>query len=97
MYSKGERVLRIEIVVHNTKELHCSRSLPNFSEIVLCLKEILNRFLNALHGIDIATISDDRLDELPKPSQVGRTRVGGVDINQPQNAFCSASPPLPCL
>ncbi len=84
IYTKGERVLRIEIVVHNTKELHCSRSLPNFSGIVLRLKEILNRFLNALHGITIATISDDRLDELPKPSQVGRTRVGGVDINQPR-------------
>ncbi len=84
IYTKGERVLRIEIVVHNTKELHCSRSLSNFSEIVLRLKEILNRFLNALHGIDIATISDDSLDELPKPSQVGRTRVGGVDINQPR-------------
>ena len=84
MYSKGERVLRIEIMVHNTKELHCSRSLPNFSEIVLRLKEILNRFLNALHGIDIATISDNSLDEWPKPSQVGRTRVGGVDINQPR-------------
>ncbi len=39
IYTKGERVLRIEIVVHNTKELHCSRSLPNFSEIVLRLKE----------------------------------------------------------
>src|SRR3990172_4400749 len=84
IYTKGERVLRIEIVVHNTKELHCSRSLPNFSEIVLRLKGILNRFLNALHGIDIATISGDGLDELPKPSQVGRTRIGGVDINQPR-------------
>jgi len=84
IYTKGERVLRIEIVVHNTKELHCSRSLPNFSEIVLRLKGILNRFLNALHGIDIATISGDSLDELPKPSQVGRTRIGGVDINQPR-------------
>lgn len=84
IYTKGERVLRIEIIVHNTKELHCGRSLPNFSEIVLRLKGILNRFLNALHGIDIATISGNSLDELPKSSQVGRTRVGGVDINQPR-------------
>jgi hypothetical protein len=84
MYTKGERVLRIEIIVHNTKELHCGRSLPKFSEIVLRLKEILNRFLNALRCIDIASISDDSLDDWPKPSQVGQTRVGGVDVNQPR-------------
>lgn len=84
MYTKGERVLRIEIVVHNTKELHCGRSLPKFSEIVLRLKAILNRFLNALRGMDIAAISQDSLDDWPKPSQVGQTRVGGVNVNQPR-------------
>jgi len=84
IYTKGERVLRIEIVVHNTKELHCGRSLPKFSEIVLRLKEILNRFLNALHCVDLASISEDSLDDWYTPSQVGQTRVGGVDINQPR-------------
>ena len=84
MYTKGERVLRIEIIVHNTKELHCGRSLPKFSEIVLRLKAILNRFLNALRRIDMASISKDSLDDWDKPSQVGHTHVGGVNINQPR-------------
>jgi hypothetical protein len=84
MYSKGARVLRTEVIVHNTKELRCGRSLPKFSEIVLRLKEILNRFLNGLRCIDIASISDNSLDDWHKPSQVGQTRVGGVDINQPR-------------
>jgi hypothetical protein len=84
MYTKGERVLRTEIIVHNTKELHCGRSLPKFSEIVWRLKEILNRFLNALRCIDIAAISENSLEDWHKPSQVGQTRVGGVDINQPR-------------
>ncbi len=84
MYTKGERALRIEIIVHNTKELHCGRSLPKFSEIALRLKDILNRFLNALRCVDVAVLSDDSLDDWHKPSQVGRTRVGGVDINQPR-------------
>jgi hypothetical protein len=82
MYSKGARVLRAEVIVHNTKELHCNRSLPNFSEIVLRLKEILKRFLNALRCIDISSISENSLDDWHKPSQVGQTRVGGVDINK---------------
>jgi hypothetical protein len=43
-----------------------------------------NRFLNALRCIDIASISDDSLDDWTKPSQLGQTRVGGVDINQPR-------------
>ena len=51
---------------------------------VLRLKEILNRFLNALRGIHVCAISTDGLDELPKPAQVGRTRVGGVNVNQPR-------------
>lgn len=84
MYTKGERVLRIEVIVHNTKELHCGRSLPNFSEIVLRLQKILNRFLNALRYMDVACLSDDSLDEWHKPSQVGHTRVGGVNVNQPR-------------
>ena len=84
MYSKGERVLRTEVIVHNTKELRCGRSLPNFAEIGLRLKEILIRFLNALRCIDIASISDNRLDDWHTPSQIGQTRVGGVDINQPR-------------
>jgi hypothetical protein len=84
MYTKGECVLRIEVIVHNTKDLHCGRSLPRFSKIVLRLKEILNRFLNALHCIDVAAISEDSLDHWLTPSQVGRTRVGGVNLNQPR-------------
>jgi hypothetical protein len=84
MYTKGERVLRIEVIVHNTKALCCGRSLPKFSEIVLRLKEILNRFLNALRCMDVAAISEDSLDNWLKPSQVGRVRVGGVNVNQPR-------------
>jgi hypothetical protein len=84
MYTKGERVLRMEVIVHNTKDLHCGRSLPKFSAIVMRLKEILNRFLNALRCIDVATISEDSLDDWPKPAQVGQTRVGGINVNQPR-------------
>jgi len=84
MYTKGARVLRTEIIVHNAKVLPCGRSLPKFSEIVLRLREILNRFLNALRGMDLATLSQDSLEDWPKPSQVGKTRVGGVNVNQPR-------------
>src|ERR1700740_1916581 len=35
IYTKGERVLRIEVVVHNTGALHCGRSLEKFSQILI--------------------------------------------------------------
>jgi hypothetical protein len=34
--------------------------------------------------MDAAFVSDHTLDELPKPSQVGHTRVGGIEVNKPR-------------
>jgi hypothetical protein len=84
IYTKGERVLRIETVVHNTKELRCGRSLQYFPEIVIEAKGILERFMNALSCIDQCFIADRMLEQLPAPSQVGKTTVGGIDLNKPR-------------
>jgi hypothetical protein len=51
IYSKGERVLRIEAVAHNIREFRCGRSLDNFPEIVHRLKGMLERFMEALSCI----------------------------------------------
>ena len=29
-------------------------------------------------------VSDDTLENLPQPTQVGQTRVGGIDLNKPR-------------
>jgi len=84
IYTKGERVLRIEVIVHNTKEYRWGRSLPCFPEIVIRLRGILERFLNALGCMDACFVSDDTLDNLPQPAQVGQTKVGGIDLNKPR-------------
>ena len=34
IYTQGERVLRIEVIVHHTKELHGGRSVEYFPKIV---------------------------------------------------------------
>ena len=92
IYTKGERVLRIEAVVHNTRELKCGRALDKFPEVVGRLKAILQRFADALSCIDQCFIADDMLEQLPLAAQVGNTRVvglqptdlirGGVDLNK---------------
>ena len=45
VYTKGERVLRFEAIVHNTKELRCGRVLDRFPIIVIRLQQILDRFM----------------------------------------------------
>jgi len=82
IYTKGERVLRIEAVVHNTRELRCGRSLEKFPQIVAEAKSILIRFMDALSCIDQCFIADTILEQLPEPSRVGKTKVGGIDLNK---------------
>src|SRR6201988_3549346 len=82
IYTKGERVLRIEAVAHNTTELNCGRSLDKFREVVSRLKAALERFADALTCIDQCFIADEKLERLQVASQVGKTIVGGIDLNR---------------
>ena len=84
IYSKGERVLRIEVIVHNTRDHRWGRSLPCFPELATRLKDILERFLNALGCINTCFIGDETLERLPEPAHIGRTKVGGIDLNKPR-------------
>jgi hypothetical protein len=81
-YTKGERVLRFEAVVHNTDALNCGRRLVRFPLIVARLKGMIEQFVTMLDCVDAAYVSDATLDQLPLPSRVGKTRVGGMDPNQ---------------
>jgi len=83
-YTKGERVLRIEAIAHNSEALRCGKVLEKFPEIVARLSGMVERFLEVLRCTGSAWISDGSLEDLPKPSRVGQTRVGGIDINHPR-------------
>ena len=82
VYTKGERVLRLEALVHNTEALGCGRDLMRFPQIVTRLRQMLERFVQVLSWVDSCFVSDETLEELPRPAQVGQTRVGGIDLNQ---------------
>jgi len=84
LYTKGERVLRSEAIVHNTKALHCGRALAKFPQVVTELADILQRFLDALDCVDSAFIADDAFDQLTQPGCVGQTRVAGVNLDNPR-------------
>ena len=38
--------------------------------------------MDALSCIDQCFIADETLEQLPAPSQVGKTKVGGIDFNK---------------
>ncbi|MGI8949898.1 MAG: hypothetical protein ACR2FV_18340 [Ornithinimicrobium sp.] len=80
-YTKGEHVLRFEAIVHNTRTLHTRRALENFPTIVDRLAAMVDQFTTMLDCVDVGFLPDGILDQLPTPSQIGATRVGGVDVN----------------
>jgi hypothetical protein len=81
-YTKGEHVLRFEAIVHNTKALGCRRTLDRFPEVLAQLRAMTDRFMSMLDCVDIGFLPDKILDELPMATQVGATRVGGIDLNK---------------
>jgi hypothetical protein len=100
IYTKGARVLRVEVIVHNTKAYRWGRSLPCFGEIVTRLRGILERFLNAVGCLGACFVADDTLENLPLPALVGQTKVGGIDFNKPRmrqvaEALLASSPTSP--
>ncbi len=83
-YSKGEHVLRFEAVCHNTKALHLGRVLDRFPDIVTRLAAMVDRFCTTIDCLDVSFLPDGILDRLPQPSTIGRTRVGGIDLDKPR-------------
>jgi hypothetical protein len=83
-YTKGEHVLRFEAITHNTKQLRCGRVLDRFPEIISKLAGMVDRFTTTLDCVDIGFLPEDTLDQLPLPSRLGTTRIGGIDLNKPR-------------
>ena len=82
LYDKGERTLRAEVVVHNTKDLKCKRGVDSFSIIVDKLHVIMNSFMNNIDYAHLGLIDDGSLNQISMPSQRGKTRLAGIDITK---------------
>jgi len=85
LYDKGERTLRAEVVVHNSKELGCKRSLEHFGLMVTKLEGLMNNFVSNLTYAHVATIDDDTMEDLNKPVEQGKSKVSGINITHSRN------------
>lgn len=84
IYAKGERVLRTEVIVHNARKMGLGTSPERYEDIMNKLKEYLEHFLDVITYIHSSYVTSDALEDLPRPSVVGKTRVGGIDLAKPR-------------
>ena len=84
LYSKGERVLRIEAIVHNTAELRCGRSLQKFPAIIARLAAIVEQFMSKLHCVDVSFTNAQTVESWHRPGMLGEKKTAGIDINEPR-------------
>jgi hypothetical protein len=80
MYTKGDRVLRCEVIVQNVRKLKHGNGLARWLAVVTHLSEVLNRFLEVVQCADSATLDDGTWEALPQPSAVGAGRVAGINL-----------------
>jgi hypothetical protein len=97
IYDKGARLLRIEVVVHNTKALKLGRGIGLLPTIISMLKQILVRFLDVVRSLSVEFLDTGFLDQLPSPTLTGHTRLAGVNLQSQRmrdalRAFIALSP-----
>ena len=84
IYDKGERVLRVEAIVHNVKDLRCGRILEKLPIMLAKLQRMTIDFLNVLQAAHCSFLEERLLDTLPQPTRTGSRRLAGIDLQKPR-------------
>jgi hypothetical protein len=85
IYDKGGRVLRIEVVVHNVKDLRSGKVLDKLPELLKRMREMLIRFLGTVQAAHVAFLDEGAFESWSKPTQRGTRRLAGIDLNKVRN------------
>ena len=85
IYDKGDRVLRIEVVVHNAKELRCGKMLDRLPTLLARMQDMLLRFLDTVQAAHISFLDAGTLEGLTEPTTRGSRRLAGIDLNKARN------------
>jgi hypothetical protein len=80
MDDKGDRVLRIEVVVGNTAELRCGKRLDRLPGMLETLEEMVVRFLAVVQAAHNSFLDAGLVEELGRPSHRGAQRLAGVNL-----------------
>jgi len=82
MYDKGERVLRVEVIVHNIEELRCGKRLEKLPGMLERLEAMVVAFLGVVQAAHLSFVDGQQLDALAAPSVRGARRTAGVDLQK---------------
>ena len=82
IYDKGGRVLRIEVVAHNVKDLRSGKILDKLPELLKRMREMLVRFLGTVQAAHVAFLDEGAFERWSKPTQRGTRRLAGIDLNK---------------
>lgn len=84
LYDKGDRVLRVEVIVNNIEELRCGKRLEKLPGMLERLQAIVVEFLSVVQAAHLSFIDGQQLDALAAPSVRGDKRMAGVDLQKPR-------------
>jgi hypothetical protein len=82
IYDKGDRVLRVEIVAHNVKDLRCGALVEKWPQLLERMEQYLNNFLNIVQAAHVSFLDEGTFDNLAMPTMRGSQRRAGVDLNK---------------
>lgn len=85
IYDKGERVLRVEVVVHNAKELRCGKVLEKLPILLERMAIMLVRFLNTVQVAHVSFLDQGTFEQWSEPSTLGHKRLAGINLDKARN------------
>ena len=85
IYDKGERVLRIEVVAHNVKDLRCGKVLDKLPLLLQRMGGMLLRFLNTVQVAHVSFLDEGAFERWSEPTTRGTRRLAGIDLNKARN------------
>jgi hypothetical protein len=85
IYDKGGRVLRIEVVVHNAKELRSGKMLEKLPALLERMRDMLVRFLGTVQAAHVSFLDEGAFEGLSEPTTRGTRRLAGIDLNKARN------------
>jgi hypothetical protein len=85
LYDKGARVLRVEVVVHNTKDLRCGKVLDKLPVMLERMDGMLVRFLDTVRFAHASFLDEGAFEQWCEPTTRGTRRLAGIDLNKARN------------
>jgi hypothetical protein len=82
MYDKGDRVLRVEVIVNNIEELRCGKRVEKLPGMLERLEAMVVAFLEVVQAAHLSFVDGQQLDALAVPSVRGARRRAGVDLQK---------------